>query len=144
MSARGQQGGAAVYLLGGALMILLLVGSLGLAESSRASVVKTRAARALTAALRSAAQHDLRDREAVERTFRQILAANLGDQPHTAQLVILPAGGTDPFSGQELRRPAISAQLEIPHRLEYLGRWLPELRLRLAHAEFSAKRSVSP
>lgn len=140
MSGRGQQGGAAVYLLGGALLVLMLVGSLGLAESVRAGAVKARALRALTAALRSAAQHDLHDQEAVERSFRRILEANLQGYPHQARLVIAADGGFDPLSQQELRRPAVSAELEIPYRLDYLGAWLPELRLRLVHTEFSAKR----
>lgn len=136
-----QDGGAAIYLLGGALLVLILVGSLGLAESVRASAVKARGTRALSAALRSAAQHDLHDQQQVERIFRQVLEANLGAQPHTAELVILPEGGYDPLSEQQVGRGAISARLEIPHRLDYLGRWLPEVRLQLVHLEFAVKRN---
>lgn len=136
-----QDGGAAVYLLGGALLILLLVGSLGLAESVRAGAVKARGTRALAAALRSAAQVDLTNRQQVEDTFRQILAANLGAQAHTAHLVILAEGGHDPLTGRTLDRPALSARLEIPHRLDYLGAWLPEVTLELVHLEYAVKRN---
>ncbi len=136
-----QDGGAAIYLLGGALLVLILVGSLGLGEAVRASAAKARATRALSAALRSAAQLDLHNRDQVERTFRQVLEANLGAQPHEAELVILPDGGFDPLSEQQVARGAISARLEIPYRLDYLGRWLPELKLQLVHLEFAVKRN---
>lgn len=123
---RCERGGAAAQLLGGCLLLLLLTGGLGLAEISRASLVRTRAALALEAALEGAATAPAARREAV---FRQILARNLDGSPHRGELRLLRAGEPDPTSGERLRGPALLGELRMEHRLAYLSRWLPGLEL---------------
>ncbi len=120
---RGVQGGIAVTLLGGALLILLLVGALGLAESARATMVKTRATRALAAAVHAAALEAPVGTTAAERVFHRILAANLAGYEYAAEITIPAHEGT------------VSGTLILPYRLEYLGRWLPAVHLRVSLRE---------
>lgn len=122
----GEQGGIAVTLLGGALLVLLLVGALGLAESARATMVKTRATRALAAAIHSAALEAPVGTAAAERVYHRVLAANLGDTPYEANLTF--QAGT------------VTGTLIFSYRLEYLGRWLPALQVRVALSEAMAGR----
>lgn len=121
---RCERGGAATQLLGGCLLLLLLTGGLGLAEIGRASLVRTRAALALEAALEGAATAPAARRQAV---FQQILARNLGGHPHRGELRLLRTGEPDPVSGERLRGPALLGELRMEHRLAYLARWLPGL-----------------
>lgn len=141
---RGQAGGAAIQVLGAALLVLLLVGGLGLAESVRAATVKAQATRALAAATDSAARLDPRDRRAAEALFYRVLAANLGGAPYLASVTLLPDGGRDPVTGQALDRPLVSGRLELQYRPEYIGRWLPPVPVRLSYTALAARRKTAP
>ncbi len=142
---RSERGGIAIHMLGVSLLLLLLVGGMGLAETARAMAVKAAATRSLAAALQSAARHpDPADRKAVERLFRQTLKANLGGLPHTAELRIVPAGGRDPVTDRRLDRPVLVAHLTLEHRLAYLGRWLPAIRLEVAQTAPGRRRNGTP
>lgn len=141
---RRQDGAIALHILGGVLMALLLVGGLGLAETARALTLKTQATRALAAAVQSAAQADEADREQV---FRQVLAANLDAAAgsYRATLHLLAPGSVDPVTGARLERPAVSGQLDLTFRLNYLTSWRSEVPLRLQHTTLAKRKpSTSP
>lgn len=135
-----EQGGTAVYLLGAALLCLLLVGALGLAEVSRATMARTAATRALAAALDGAALTHGTDPAATERRFRQLLAANLGPVEHEADLRVLDSGQPDPFTGERFARPVLTARLTLRYPLEYLAPWLPPIPLRATHIAHLAQK----
>jgi hypothetical protein len=135
-----EDGAAALYMLGLALMVLLLVAGLGLADAVRANIIKTAAARALLAATQSAARADPQDPAAVRRSFERVLDANLPGTRHQADLALVPKDGVDPLTGRQFDRATVSARLQMPFRLEYLGKWLPEIRLQLFHSEPIMKR----
>lgn len=139
-----EQGAVAFYMLGVALMTLLLVGGLGTADSVRATIIKTQGTRALLAAVQSAARQDPGDPAAVRRTFERVLAENLPGAIYQADLTLLPGGGLDPLTGRTFDRGTVSARLELAFRLEYLGRWLPGAKLQLFHSEPIVKRKPAP
>ncbi|HYG56717.1 MAG TPA: hypothetical protein VD902_01425 [Symbiobacteriaceae bacterium] len=124
---RRSEGGAAPHVLGAALMLLLLVGGLGLAESARAQAVRTAAMRALTAAVQSAARAEP---AAAARTFQEVLRANLGDTPHRAWVTV---SGT-----------AVTGHIRLEHRMAYLARWLPPFQWELVRTEPFVKRNGRP
>lgn len=138
---RSERGGAAAQLLGGCLLLLILTGGLGLAEVSRAVLVRTRAALALEAALEGASAVPAAHREA---TFRRILARNLEGSPHRGELRLLRPGEQDPVSGEPLRHPALLGDVRMEHRLAYLARWLPELELALSRIVPVTERNRTP
>lgn len=130
-----QRGGVALQILGGAFLLLILVLGLGLAEYVRATAVKTVGMRALAAAVQSAALSPEPDM-----TFRQVLALNLPGIEHRAYLSEVAAGQRDPIAQEPYKTRMLVGALELEHRLDYLGQWLPAVRLRLTHAEPRPKR----
>lgn len=131
----GQQGGIAVTLLGGVLLVLLLVGALGLAESARATMVKTRATRALAAAVHSAAlaaSAGAGRTAAASRVFHRVLAVNLAGYAYTAKVTLSPDQGM------------VTGTLLLPYRLEFLGQWLPAVPMRITQSEVLAGRRRTP
>ena len=121
---RRQDGGVAVILLGTALMLLLVVGALGLAEGARAKAVRSEAQLALTAAVQSAARAPVPEQQAA---FMRILKSNLpGRADYRAELAVEPT--------------ALTGRLLIPFQLQYLGRWLPPFTLEITHTEPLLKR----
>ncbi|HLN61954.1 MAG TPA: hypothetical protein VK464_10435 [Symbiobacteriaceae bacterium] len=126
MTGRRPRGGIAVQVLGAALLPLVLVLGLGLAEGARALSVRTGAQRALAAAVQSAAAAAPVRREVV---FRQVLAANLGEMVHDAHLRVAPG--------------ELVGELRFPYRLTYLGTWLPPLAVQISHTEPAGNRNAS-
>ena len=125
MTGRRSRGGIAVQVLGAALLPLVLVMGLGLAEGARALTVRTGAQRSLAAAVQSAAAAAPMRREAV---FRQVLAANLGQVAHDARLRMV--------AGE------LVGDLRFPYRLTYLGTWLPPLAVEISHTEPTGNRNA--
>lgn len=132
---RRQEGAAAPHILGLALLLLLLVGGLGLAEQVRAAAARTAGARALAAAVQSAARVEGGDLAGINRTFRQVLGANLPGVELKAAVVPLPAGALDPATGERVTRLSLSGRLRLEYRPEFLGRWLPPFAYELYHTE---------
>ncbi len=131
----GQRGGVAMQILGGAFLLLILVLGLGLAEYVRAAAVKTIGMRALAAAVQSATLTN--DSEAA---FRTVLALNLQGIEHRATMSGVAAGQWDAVAQEPYKTRMLVGTLELEHRLDYLGQWLPAVRLRLTHAEPWPKR----
>lgn len=122
-----QQGGIAIQVLGVALLLLLIVGGLGLADAARAKALRTSAMRSLTAAVQSAARAPVADRQA---TFDRVLRANMAGAPYRAELHLDPLSAT--------------GRLWIEFKLEYIGRWLRPIQLEMEHTEPLLKRKPRP
>ncbi|MGE5673470.1 MAG: hypothetical protein ACM3XM_06235 [Mycobacterium leprae] len=143
-ASRNQRGDVSLYILGTVTLLLLVLFWSGLADSLRLMTLRALATRSLAAAVESAAREDLTDAAAVEDCLSSLLAANLGDRPYTAEVAILPEGGTDPLSGRQFDRAVVAARLELPVQLQYLTRWAPEMKLRLYSYQYSLKRKAGP
>jgi hypothetical protein len=146
---RGETGGAAIHVLGCALMLLLLVSGLGLAESARAAMFKAQGLRALAAAADSAARAAPAGQPGEQRTaaatFQRVLAANLGGLPGNGSVTLLPRGGRDPVSGGEIDRPMLVARLELTYQPAYIGRWLKPVPVQLSYtALLPVQRKTTP
>ncbi|HYF92694.1 MAG TPA: hypothetical protein VD969_10675 [Symbiobacteriaceae bacterium] len=107
-----------------ALLLLVVVAALGLAEGARARALRTEAQPALTAAVQSAARAPVPEQQAA---FMRILKANLpGRADYRAEL----AGGPT----------ALTGRLFLPFHIRYLSRWLPPFTLEISHTEPVLKR----
>ena len=127
---RRNSGAAAVPILGAALLFLLLVGALGLAESARAAAMRTRAVRALAAAVESAIQAGVTDQGAATRAFQRVLKANLAPLPYTAKLTV--------------RGRTVTGRLEMPYRMQYLTAFRSEARLVVVQSASAPERKAKP
>lgn len=138
----GQRGGAAPYVLGGALIVLMCLLLFGLTDVARAMHARSTAFTALRAALRAAATATAPDgsdapawqKDVAQQRFHEILDSNLaaagvtggtGDLmgPVAVELHLLAPGDADPATGSRVETPTAWAALHARLPLLVLSRF---------------------
>jgi hypothetical protein len=140
-AAGAEGGGAAPYLLGACLLLLLLTAGLGLAEAARAAACKTWLLRATVAATEGAAALAATDAAEAHRIFHRLLQENMaglvavtGAPPYEAALHLRPAVTDDPPSARGQPAPTAVGEVRLRLPLLYLAHLLPAVPVTAVHA----------